>query len=373
MYQHSENAEEARPSPLTAGVAVAICAWWLLYSLLYAASTWLLAQNSGRDVDWAHAFRFGFNVGLPFILPTLLLWWVVMRYPVEPGRTASRVALYAVAMLGASLLRIAMRDVIFALLPYENRPKMGPLLHELTVQVSLNFMWFLALVFIAYGWSYYRRTQAQRLRIAQMETRLAESRLHALRAQLNPHFLFNALNSVAEVVHQDAGTADRMLVAISRLLRDRLGADEGQQRTLGEEIELVREYLEIEQMRLGARLRQTWEVTDAARAVQVPALSVQVLVENAIVHAISKRRRPGELVVRAWTDADALHVAVENSLPRAATATPGAGMGLATVEERLRLIHGEAASLTRAIDAAGEWHRATLVIPAAGNGMAVAR
>lgn len=371
--QHRSAGDQPRDRPLTPGVAMAICAWWLLYSILYATSTWLLAQNSGRDVDWAHALRFGFNVGLPFIVPTLLLWWVVMRYTMEPGRSASRAMLYALAMLGASLLRIAMREVVFAVLPYENRPKVGPLLHEVAVQISLNFMWFLALVFIAYGWSYYRRTQAQRLRIAQMETRLAQSRLHALRAQLNPHFLFNALNSVAEVVHQDAGTADRMLVAISRLLRDRLGADEGQQRTLGEEIELVRAYLEIEQMRLGARLQQTWEVADATLEVQVPALSVQVLVENAIVHAISKRRRPGELVVRAWTDADALHVTVENSLPHATTATPGAGMGLATVEERLRLIHGEAASLTRAIDAAGEWYRATLVIPAAGNGMAVTR
>ncbi len=362
--------DDTRASPLTPGVVMAICAWWLLYSLLYATSTWLLAQNSGRDVDWEQALRFGLNVGLPFILPTLLLWWVVMRYPVEPGRTASRVALYALAMLCASLLRIAMREVHYALLPTD-RPPTGPLLHEVAVQISLNFMWFLALVFVAYGWSYYRRTQAQRLRIAQMETRLAESRLHALRAQLNPHFLFNALNSVAEVVHQDAGTADRMLVAISRLLRDRLGADEGQQRALGEEIELVREYLEIEQMRLGARLRQRWEVDDAALQVQVPALSVQVLVENAIVHAISKRRRPGQLVVRAWIEAGALHVVVENSLPRQASATPGTGMGLATVEERLRLIHGEGATLAREVDAAGEWHRAELVIPVHGDGKAI--
>lgn len=356
--------DDTRSRPLTTGVIVAIVGWWVLYSLLYATSTYLLAQTSGRDVDWEHAFRFGFNVGLPFILPTCLLWWVVMRYPVEPGKVVSRVTLYAVAMLAASLLRIAMRDVVYTLLPYENRPKMGPFLHEVGVQISLNLMWFFALVFIAYGWSYFKRTQEQRLRISQMEARLAQTRLDALRAQLNPHFLFNALNSVAEVVHQDSATADRMLVAISRLLRDRLGADDAQQRPLGEELALVREYLAIEQMRLGTRLQQKWVVAPETLDVLVPALSVQVLVENAIVHAISKRRRAGELLVHAWMDASDLHLTVENSLPGSgATLTPGTGIGLASVEERLQLIHGPAAKVSREIISDGYRHRVELVIP----------
>lgn len=356
--------DDTHERPLTIGVVVAICSWWVLYSLLYAVSNYLLAINRGQDMDWSQALRFGINVGLPFILPCCLLWWVVMRFPVEPGKLASRVALYLSAMLVASLLRILMRDVVFTLLPYKDRPRMGPLMHELGIQISLNLMWFIALVFIAYGWSYFKRTQAQRLRISQMETRLAQTRLDALRAQLNPHFLFNSLNSVAEVVHQDAGTADRMLVAISRLLRDRLAVDDAQQRPLGEELSLVREYLAIEQMRLGPRLRQEWDVADDTLDVLVPALSVQVLVENAIVHAISKQRRAGRLVVRACIDGPDLHVVVENSLPHGdIVPSPGAGIGLASVKERLRLIHGAAASMSREVECEQNGHRVELVIP----------
>ncbi|MDO5506573.1 MAG: histidine kinase [Pseudoxanthomonas suwonensis] len=357
--------ESQRKWPLTGRVVAAICAWWLLYSLLYAWSNYLLGVSAGRDPDAFDSLRFGLNVGLPFILPTCLLWWVVMRYPLEQGNAWWRTGLYAVAMLVASLLRIAMREVHYLVLPTRQRPPTGDLLHEVSIQISLNFMWFLALVLIAYGWSYFQRAQRQRLRILQMEGRVAQSRLEALRAQLNPHFLFNALNSVAEMVHRDPVVADHMLVALSTLLRDRLGTDDAPQRALAEELALVRDYLAIEQMRLGERLQVDWRVDADAMAMQVPALSVQVLVENAIVHAIAKRRAPSRLAVRAWLEGEQLRIAVGNTLSPDAPPTPGHGIGLASVTERLRLIHGEAARVERTVGEQGSWHLVELSIPAA--------
>lgn len=349
---------------LPAAAVLSICAWWLLYSLLYAWSTYLLAQSGGREQSWEQALRFGLNVGLPFILPTCLVWWVVMRYPLERGRVLPRIALYALAMLAASVLRIAMREVHYRVLPVDNRPPTGNLLHEVGVQISLNFMWFLAFVLIAYGWGYYQRTQEQRLCIAQMETRLAQTRLDALRAQLNPHFLFNALSSVAEVVHTDPAAADHMLVALGALLRDRLGADTAQLRPLREELALVRDYLEIEQMRLGARMQQAWQVDEAALSVPVPPLSVQVLVENAVVHAIARRRRPGQLSVSAAVTDGRLRIVVENSLPGDPQPSAGAGIGLASVVERLQLIYGPRATLRRSTP--DGLHRVEVDIPVVG-------
>lgn len=363
MFASDTDTEGRDHRSLTARVFVVMCLWWLLYSLLYAWSNYLLGVSANRDPDIWDSLRFGLNVGLPFILPSCLLWWVVMRYPLERGNAWWRAGLYGLAMLAASLLRIVMRDVHYMVLPTQQRPRAGDLLHEVALQISLNFMWFLALVLIAYGWSYFQRAQQQRLRISQMESRLAQTRLEALRAQLNPHFLFNALNSVAEMVHRDPAVADRMLVSLSTLLRDRLGIDDAQQRPLAEELVLVREYLAIEQMRLGERLQLDWAVDAQALGKPVPALSVQVLVENAIVHAIARRRAPSRLVVRAWVEAGELHVVVENTLSPGVTPTPGAGIGLASVEERLRLIHGEAAQLKRQVAADGAWHRVELRMP----------
>lgn len=360
--------QAAARARLTPKVVAAIIAWWFTYSVLYGWNTWLLAQRSGQDLGWAYCLHFGLGTGLPWILPTLFLGWLVLAHPLQRGPVVRGLALYVLAALFALLLRLLAREAFYALFPLQGRQQLR-LPHDYLLQIAQNLPWVLMIVLAAYAWRYFKRTQAQSLRISQVEAHLANARLDALRARLNPHFLFNALNSVGEQMHRDVASADRMLVSLSGLLRDRLGTDERQLRTLDEELTLVRDYLMIEQLRLGERLQVAWEIEDAALALPVPALSVQVLVENAIVHAIARSRQTGRLVVGARVhDSDVLEIEIGNSMAAGIESTPGAGTGLANVAERLRLLYGDAARIERS-QTPGAWHHVRLTLPLrAGEG-----
>ena len=171
--------------------------------------------------------------------------------------------------------------------------------------------------------------------------------LEALRAQLNPHFLFNALNSVAEMVHIDGELADRMLVALSALLRDALKQEPQQERPLREEIAAIEHYLTIEKIRLGERLQVRWDVDPACLEAPVPVLILQPLVENAIVHAIARRKASGMLAIAASDAGDTLLLRVENSAAPDDGDRRGNGIGLRSVADRLHLLYGERARMQR--------------------------
>ena len=190
-----------------------------------------------------------------------------------------------------------------------------------------------------------RRVRSDARRITELEAKLALARLEALRARLDPHFLFNALNSVAEMVHRDPDVADRMLVSLAELLRVSLRPDMPQQRPLRDEIALVEHYLQIEKIRLGERLQVGWAIDPPCLAVPVPTLILQPLVENAIVHAIARRREPGRLDLRARLAADELRIEIENTAGPDGPAAPGSGTGLGATRERLQVLHGERARL----------------------------
>ncbi len=198
--------------------------------------------------------------------------------------------------------------------------------------------------------------------MAELETSLTRTQLEALRAQLNPHFLFNALNSVAEMVHRDAELADRMLVSLSALLRDSLSSEQDQLRPLHEELELVDHYLMIEKIRLGERLQVVRDIQADCVDVPIPALILQPLVENAIVHGIARRRSPGSLCVRGRLHDGQLVLEVQNSVAHADVTRSGTGIGLQSTRSRLQLLYGERGFLSRQVMENGD-HLVRLAIP----------
>ncbi len=203
----------------------------------------------------------------------------------------------------------------------------------------------------------FRRLQTE---IEDREARLAalreaelRARLRALQAQINPHFLFNALNSLAEMVHGDADEAEQMVGDLAHLLRYSLRSGSGLV-TLDQELEAVRRYLRLEGARLGARLRVQEHIGDGAGAAELPGLVLQPLVENAVKHAVAPRPEGGLVRVAARRDGDGVTVVVEDDGPGlgqtelqryddggavegAVVGTGGAGGGLASAQQRLAL------------------------------------
>ncbi|MGE3277696.1 MAG: sensor histidine kinase [Vicinamibacterales bacterium] len=268
---------------------------------------------------------------------------------------------------------VSRTPVRFAVL---RRPDVRPLLSE-----DLGLLRSLASVF---GFMLENvRLQHRRLEQEQVAQALrlqsSRSELKALRAQINPHFLFNALNAIASLIHTDPARADRAVEQLAEVFRYTLRRSEQEWAPLDQEIAFARAYLDVEQARFGDRLHYeviTDEVTlpgeeaPAWRGVQVPAMVLQTLVENAVKHGISRARGRGRLEVRAQASGDQLVLEVRNTGPEpgaaGAAAGEGEGFGLRSVHDRLRGHFGELATLTLTRDRAGEVTIARVVMPRVG-------
>lgn len=208
-------------------------------------------------------------------------------------------------------------------------------------------------------------------RAAELAASLAQAKLSALQSQLQPHFLFNALNAIATVVHRDPVQADEMINNLADLLRRSLTAGKRPEATLGEELDHLAAYLSIERVRFGDRLQVDWRVDEAARPALIPVLALQPILENAVKHGVERRRETvGRIVVAATADAGRLRVSVTDNGPgpdldssaAPAPARPGHGIGLANTRARLHALHGDAASVTLE-PAAGGGCRVTVSLP----------
>jgi len=183
----------------------------------------------------------------------------------------------------------------------------------------------------------------RQIKSLELESRLREAQLQALRSQLNPHFLFNTLHSIAELVHEDPDLAEKLVLRLGELLHKVLASSTQQEVPLGEEIEFIKAYLDIEQMRLGDRLRVEWDIDDELLSVQVPSLVLQPLVENAIQHGIASSNEPGDLRIRARREDGFLRLQVRDSGPGMTRSGERAqpGIGLRNTQMRLQTIYGD--------------------------------
>lgn len=208
-----------------------------------------------------------------------------------------------------------------------------------------------------YALDYYRRWRSEarlaaerELARARAEARVAEAELRALKQQLQPHFLFNALNSAAMLVRGGAvDQAADMLAHISALLRSLLDTARQQEVAFARELEFAQQYLEVERMRFGPKLQVRYEIAEECLAARVPSLLLQPLVENAVKHGIARRTTPGLIVVRAARRGDEFQLEVSND-PSESPPAPGgaerAHVGLANTRARLARMFGDGYALS---------------------------
>ena len=180
-------------------------------------------------------------------------------------------------------------------------------------------------------------------RTAQLEGRLANTQLALLRAQIQPHFLFNTLHSISALLRIDPRAAEDMVADLAEILRAAFSGSGAQETTLRRELELVRCYLRIQQCRLGDRMHQELDIAQQALDATVPTLLLQSLVENAVIHGIAPVSQPVRLVVRATVDNDRLQLVIDDN---GAGLAPDfeAGVGIANARERLQQLYGSAQS-----------------------------
>ncbi|KAA0991096.1 histidine kinase [Dyadobacter aurulentus] len=191
-----------------------------------------------------------------------------------------------------------------------------------------------------------RKISDQEYQLLNLEKLKTRAELDALQARINPHFLYNSLNSIASLVHEDPDKAEEMTLLLSKLFRYTTGRKTNDYfDTIENELEMVETYLQVEKVRFGTRLRFSVEVMkEELRQLQVPKFILQPIVENAIKHGISHMAEEGNIVVRIYEEESWLHLCVHDNGP-AFPETMGAGYGIRSIQDKLKLLYGDNARL----------------------------
>jgi len=331
--------------------------WWLVTAFwLFVAVASALEMALLQSADIGQALMVAVVRLAPWTFLTPLIVWTSSAYPLERSTWKRSLWMH----LAVCVLSFAIVGVFAYLSPPApaldhpdptelRRTNRAPrttayvILRRITSQLPI----FWGLVGVAHALQFYERTQARERREAELEARLAKARLQALRMQLNPHFLFNTLNSIASLVHEQP-QAEKMIEALSELLRLTLSAPERQEVTLREELHFLERYLLIEQIRFGERLRVETQIDVSALDALVPILVLQPLVENAVRHGVETQIAPGVIRVTAEHGAQTLLLRVKDNGRGFASSAKGPikeGVGLSNTRSRLKELYGGGASL----------------------------
>ena len=315
--------------------------------MLLEASGYLPAFILGRApaLPWWKYFQWG--------VTQLYIWWaltplvalLVRRFPLERERPARAALAYVTA--GAVIIPVwsAAFTLLYWALGGPGAPESVSALPsmwwvELLRRLPILLLTYLVIVLNLVALDYYRKYRDR-------EYRLVQAQLQALKGQLQPHFLFNTLNSISTLMHEDVDAADRMVVSLGDLLRATLSEVGGQEVTLRRELEVLDLYLRIQLIRFQDRLRVNTDVDPRALGACVPNLVLQPLVENAIKHGIAPHSVDGVIDIGARLDGPQIVLSVHDDGPGlgGAQGATKEGVGLANTRARLERLYGAAQSL----------------------------
>jgi two-component system, LytTR family, sensor kinase len=356
--------------------AAVIFAGWTAAGLFFLSQDLMRKSLFGDPTPWWH-FLTSWLVGVELCAVfTPVILWLGARFPIERKRWVRRVAVHLGLSVAFSLVHLALESAILSrlgLFPQVTKNRFSAMFAILLVfGFHGNVASYWTLLGIQYAVRVYRRYQERKqealrleLQASELQSRLVQAQLSALKGQLQPHFLFNTLNAIMVLVRQEKGRqAEEMLARLSDLLRSVLDEVEEQEVPLRRELESLQLYLAIEEVRFQDRLRVEIDVEPAALEAAVPHLGLQPIVENAVRHGIGRRSAAGRIAIRAARVGDSLRIEVRDDGPGLPPEgiDPARGIGLANTRERLRQLYGDTASLTLDNDPQGG-AVATLILP----------
>jgi two-component system LytT family sensor kinase len=315
---------------------IAILAVWTLWGVWSLQQGTLAAILGGRvPVARANPWQLTIISAWAWALMTPAVIWNARRIR-DHVRSAPRRVLVHLGSFGLlHLFDIMVYRVAADILA----PSPRPLLPMLFSMVTFNALAYTTISFMTTSLDAGHALRERITREARLETQLALAQFHALRAQLHPHFLFNALNAISSLIHSDPTRADRMLSRISELLRLAIDTSARPEVALDEELEFARRYLEVERMRYGERLDVRIDVRDGMGHALVPNMLLQPLLENAVRHGVAPHARPGRVEVRADRAGDRLSIVVGDTGAGFDAESPD-GVGLKATRQRLEKLYG---------------------------------
>jgi two-component system LytT family sensor kinase len=288
---------------------------------------------------------------------TPLVFWLSSRFSLDRSRWLVRVPMLLGAgiaiAIGVYFLLDVARDLVITTPMRRGPPSAFAPLREIGRFRFLNqFLVYVAIVAAGYAREYFLRDTELREHAAQLQAQLAEARLDALRAQINPHFLFNTLHAISALVERDPAGVRRMIARLSELLRTTIETRGANEVPLRDELAFLQRYIEIMEIRFQGRLRVETEIEEETLDALVPNLVLQPIVENALEHGAARASGEGRISIAAHRDGVQLVLIVRDNGPGVATGG-SAGVGLANTRERLAQLYGEDAEIVLSSPAGG--------------------
>lgn len=338
-----------------------IAALWSAGALFDASQTILIMHAEGRHHAWLPLFGTELVSWLPWALATPLVVGLARQYPIGRGLSVRTFTVHLAAFVAVSALAETWSTVLQMLFnPWNNR-KWPTFVDTWTTSLTFQVLTFLIVYALILTVTYLvdaRESMARQLtETARLNEELSKAQLSALRRQLEPHFMYNTLNSIAGLVrdHRDEAAVS-MIVGLSEFLRRSSEDSHRSQVALAEEVEYLQRYLDIQKVRFGERLQVSVDIPAELLRAQVPHLLLQPLVENAVKHGIAKRVAGGTVRVSGACDNGNLCLSVYNDGPSLPTDWEAAqtGVGIGNLRTRLQILHGgESALQLRRADPGG--------------------
>ena len=333
---------------------VLVAAVWIAPALFATLDDIAQRRLAGEPVPPLHQILFSGGDWLVYAILTPPIFAISRRWPIERPHVRSRITLHLVVAVlfcvawavSGKLLQLAIGHLIDArALEHGLAPRDWVSWIFTTLPFGVVVYFFVAGT--AHAIRFFMESSEREVQLARLSEQLAGARFAALEAQVNPHFLFNTLNTIA-VRARDGDTVGtvRMVEQLSQLLRRTLHRHRTREVRLDEELDLVQQYLAIEQARFSDRLRSVFEIDEAVGGAAIPSFALQHLVENAIRHGIARRTGAGLIEIRARRDGDVLEVSVaDDGIGIRDQLRVPADRGIATTRERLRGLYADRASL----------------------------
>ena len=323
----------------------------VLLGLLFALQEWVTLRRMGSH---ARAGIFFESWGTHFLLWGVLCWllWRFLRKQVQSAGLVSMLAFFLPLSIVVSVAEEMIWVYLFPSLPlnHSHLSYWQRLILYLDMELFDNMVIFWCAFMLFRGIGYYERYRENERTATQLQIQLANAQISALRMQLNPHFLFNTMNSISSLMRSDIDAADTMLEQLSCLMRITLERGDAQLITLRDEMEFIETFLAMQGRRYAGRVEQTVSVEPELYDALVPSMLLQPIIENAYMHGLSKIPASGELLIEAKRDGEQMMICVVNSglglNPVKTKRDDRRGVGLANIRSRLQLHYGDRASLT---------------------------
>ncbi len=339
-------------------------AFWLLLGLSLSLAEYQRYTGRGGGIWWEPflwEMSSTFSVGMVALAAYPWVRFLSSRGKFSLLVPAGHVLAAAVFTLAHVLLMFSIRRMVYTVAGVAYHP--GSWLDIFFYETPKDLVTYLLVTGLVYAYVLHERAQQQQVQLARLQGELAEMRLARLQDQLQPHFLFNALNLVSSLMYEDVARADRMLSELSALLRKTMSLEQKTIHSIGEELEILKPFVAIMQARFSDRLRTQLHCDDAALAMEIPCLILLPLVENAIKHGVAQSSGEADIRVEIRRTTSDVEMRIHSSVGVLERESRSGGIGLSNTRQRLAQAYGARATLNMTASQPGGVD-VTLTLPA---------